>query len=250
MAKLGLCQILIGTSGWYYRDWVGVFYPKNIKSYDDLKFYAKTFKTVENNSAFYHMPQKATIQKWIKATPPDFTFSVKLNQSITHFHALIIKDETKELLKTYFDSVNQLQHQLGSILIQLPARFHLNLERLDKFLKYYTKHYPIHTAIEFRHQSWFIKDTYELLRNYNVALVIAQSSRYPLDRVITADFSYFRFHGPEKLFMSSYSQEQLMDWAGFIKQCSKKLKRIYIYFNNDWEMNAIKNGKTLEKLVK
>ncbi|MBL8013721.1 MAG: DUF72 domain-containing protein [Candidatus Omnitrophica bacterium] len=100
--KQNKCHNHIGTSGWYYRDWIGTFYPQKLKSYEDLKLYSQTFKTVENNSAFYHMPQKKTIQKWIHATEPDFIFCVKLNQNITHFRALMIKDETKALLESYF----------------------------------------------------------------------------------------------------------------------------------------------------
>lgn len=243
------CQILVGTSGWYYQDWVGSFYPKKLKSYKDLAFYAETFKTVENNSAFYHMPLRSTIQKWDKATPRDFIFSVKLNQSITHYQALVLNAKTKTLLKDYFHSINQLQSKLGTILIQLPARFRYDLDKLETFLKYYTKHYPVRTAIEFRNQYWFVKDTYNILKKYNIALTIAQSSRYPLDQTMTADFGYFRFHGPRKLFMSSYSDKELKDWASFIKKCSKTMKTIYIYFNNTASMFAIKNALTLRKFL-
>jgi uncharacterized protein YecE (DUF72 family) len=249
MAKANVCPILIGTSGWYYKDWIGKFYPKGIKSYADLTFFAKTFNTVENNSAFYHMPQQTTIQKWIKATPSNFTFSIKLNQSITHYHQLAVDKATKELLKVYFDSVNQLQNRLGAILIQLPARFRYNLERLDSFLQYYTKHYPVRTAIEFRNQFWFTKDTYALLKKYNIALAIAQSSRYPSAEQMTADFVYFRFHGPKQLFASSYTDKELSYWAGIIKKYRKKAKVIYVYFNNDVSMFAVKNGLTLKSLL-
>lgn len=132
----------------------------------------------------------------------------------------------------------------------MPSRLHLNLERLEQFLKYYSKAYPVRTAIEFRHSSWFCKAICSLLRKYNVALAIEQSSRYPLDETLTADFGYLPFHGPEKLFASSYSEKQLKHWAGIIQKHSKKLKTMYVYFNNDWHMNAIKNAKTLKKIFR
>jgi uncharacterized protein YecE (DUF72 family) len=249
MVKSHSCQIFIGTSGWYYQDWIGTFYPKKFKSYEDLAFYAKTFDTVENNSAFYHMPLKSTIQKWAKATPNDFIFSIKLNQSITHYQALGINDKTKALLETYFESINGLKRKLGTVLIQLPARFRYDLKRLEDFLEYYTKNYPARTSIEFRNQYWLTKETYAVLKKYNVALTVAQSSRYPLDQTITADFGYFRFHGPEKLFMSSYSDKELEYWAGFIKNCAKTMKIIYVYFNNTASTFAIKNALALKKIL-
>ena len=82
-------RIRVGTSGWSYPSgqgtWNGIFYPeKKLKSFDDLAFYAEHFDTVEVNSTFYRVPALKTTQEWVKRTPPNFEFSLKLFQKFTH----------------------------------------------------------------------------------------------------------------------------------------------------------------------
>ncbi len=253
-------QILIGTSGWNYAHWVGKFYPVKLKSYEDLKYYAKFYNTVENNSSFYRISTAATYKKWFKATPDDFVFALKLNKLFTHNYKLKMysdddpeeANKREEKLFSILTDLQVLENKLGCILMQMPPSFRLDLERLETFLKIITRQikklkYKPDLALEIRHQSWFDKNAYTLLKKYNVAMAIAQSSRYPHERVITADFLYVRFHGPKELFASPYSNAEMQDWAKFIKE-AKKIKRVYVYFNNDIGGHALDNSQYLQTL--
>lgn len=103
--------------------------------------------------------------------------------------------------------------------------------------------------MEFRHKSWLDEEVYDLMRKLKVAWVIADSSRYPKAKVVTADFAYIRMHGPEALFSSSYSEEELEELAKDIEEYLKNCDEIYVYFNNDVNGCAIQNAKTLIKLT-
>ncbi|MBP7741313.1 MAG: DUF72 domain-containing protein [Candidatus Pacebacteria bacterium] len=247
-------QIYIGTSGWHYNHWIGLFYPEEVKGYNELKFFSEHFDTVENNSSFYRISKETTYKTWSRMTPEGFKFSLKLNKAITHIARLERTKEAEEKVIYILESTQILGEKLGAIVIQLPPSFRFDLEKLDTFLIFFTTHarklqYPPDIAIEFRNKYWFTKELYALLRKHNVALVAAQSSRYPGVQEITADIAYVRMHGPEKLFASKYSTEQLKEWAMFIEKAAKKTKRVYVYFNNDFHGYALDNAKELKDFL-
>lgn len=247
-------QIYIGTSGWHYNDWLGLFYPPEIKGYHELTFHAKHFNTVENNSSFYRIASEAAYKTWDRMTPEDYKFSIKLNRFITHTHRLEINDDVIEKVQYIISSTQVLKEKCGAILIQLPASFHFDIKKLDTFLAFFTTEvraqpHPFDIAIEFRNTHWFTSKVYALLQKYNVALVAGQSSRWPGVRHITAETAYIRMHGPEKLFASSYSLQQLTELANYIKSISAKTSRIYIYFNNDFHGYALKNAQKLKNIL-
>lgn len=141
------------------------------------------------------------------------------------------------------------------MLIQLPASFKYDKETLVTFLDFFTEEvrsrsFVFDLAIEFRNRYWFTEEVYAILRKYNIALVAANSSRYPGAREVTAGIAYIHMHGPAKLFASSYSDEQLQELAIYIKNISSAVKRVYVYFNNDFHGYAIKNAETLQELLK
>lgn len=245
----------IGTSGWHYSDWIGLFYPPEIKGYNELRFHSKHFNTVENNSSFYHIAQESTYQTWFKMTPDHYKFSIKLNKHITHIRRLELDDDTREKVRYILSTTQVLKNKLGAIVIQLPASFKYDLKKLDTFVNFFTREvkkqeYKFDVAIEFRNKYWFVDEVYSLLKKYNVALVAGQSSRYPEVRHVTADSAYIRMHGPEKLFASKYTREQLEDWADYIRKISPQVKSVYVYFNNDFYGYAIDNAKELMNVLK
>lgn len=247
-------QILIGTSGWHYPHWLGLFYPPEIKGYYELKFHAEHFNTVENNASFYRISRETTYKTWIRMTPAHYKFSMKLNKIITHVHRLELVDEVKEKIEQILTSTQILEERMGAILIQLPPSYKPEVKALELFLKYFTKEiskrkFKFDIAIEFRNKVMFVEKIFKVLKKYNVALVSAQSSRYPESREVTADIAYIRLHGPEKLFASKYSTEQLEDWAKYIKKVSKSVKKVYVYFNNDFHGYALDNAKELMSLL-
>lgn len=247
-------QLFIGTSGWHYSDWLGAFYPADVTGYNELTYHARFFNTVENNSSFYRVASEPTYKTWLKMTPEHYTFSIKLNRQITHTHKLELSDDVRQQVEYILDTTQVLGNKMGALLIQLPPSFKFDLQGLDTFLAYFTKEvraraHVFDLAIEFRNKYWFTDEAYELLRKYNVALVAADSSRYPGVRELTADIAYIRMHGPTKLFASSYSDEQLKELAGYIRKVMRKTQRIYVYFNNDFHCYAIKNAQTLQRLL-
>lgn len=247
-------QLFIGTSGWHYNHWIGSFYPPEIKGYYELRYHSEHFNTVENNSSFYRISQESTYKTWVKMTPENYKFSMKLNKAITHIHCLELTDEVQEKVQYILSSTQVLGERMGAIVIQLPPSFKYDMERLEKFLAFFTgeikkQKYTFDVAIEFRKIVWFTDEVYKLLKKYNVALVAGQSSRYPEVRRVTADFAYIRMHGPEKLFASKYSSGQLQDWANYIREISPSVKKVYVYFNNDFYGYALDNAKELAQIT-
>lgn len=247
--------IFIGTSGWHYSDWMGSFYPADIRGYHELTYHARFFNTVENNSSFYRIASESTYKTWDKMTPANYKFSIKLNKQITHISKLSVSDDVREHVDYILDSIQMLGEKLGALLIQLPASFKYDLEKLDTFLDFFTKEvrsrpFVFDLAIEFRNRYWFTEEVYKCLQKYNVALVAANSSRYPGVREVTASIAYIRMHGPTKLFASSYSEEQLQELATYIKSILANVEKVYVYFNNDFHGYAINNARTLQNLLK
>lgn len=247
-------QLYIGTSGWHYSDWLGLFYPPEVKGYQELTYHAQHFNTVENNSSFYRIASEDAYKTWDRMTPEHYKFSIKLNKLITHNYRLELNDEVREKTRYILSTTQILKNKLGAILIQLPPSFRFDVQRLETFLDFFTSEvraqpYVFDIAIEFRNKYWFTDDVYQVLKKHTVALVAAQSSRYPGERHVTANIAYIRLHGPEKLFASTYSDAQLGEWATYIKHISPKVDRMYIYFNNDFHGYAIQNAKTLARIL-
>ena len=244
----------IGTSGWHYEDWSKTFYPPEIKGYKELSYHARFFNTVENNSSFYRIAGESTYKTWYRMTPDNYKFSLKLNRIITHYHKLSVDEEVKKRIEYILETTQILKEKLGAIVIQLPASFRYDLEKIRAFIPLFTKEidkqkYKFDVSIEFRNKYWFVDEIFSVLRMYNVALVTGQSSRYPLEKHITADFAYIRMHGPEQLFASKYTTVQLQKWANYIKNISHRVKKVYVYFNNDFNGYAIENAIELKKLL-
>ena len=252
-----MAKLFIGTSGWAYGHWMGLFYPKNLPPKDKLKYYSQYFKTVEINYSFYHLPQPSVYQKWYQETPLGFIFAVKVSRFITHIKRL---KGVKFACKSFFENSLCLKQKLGPILFQFPASFKANeknIERLENFLKLISvnqrldqpKSAVLRFALEFRHKSWCDEKNYKLLKKYNIAWVIADSPSYPKAEVVTADFIYIRMHGSKALFSSKYTNKELKDLSQKIKKWLKKGLDVYVYFNNDAYGYAIENAKMLKKLI-
>lgn len=247
-------HIYIGTSGWHYDDWTELFYPPDVTGYQELRFHSRHFNTVENNSSFYRIAGEATYKTWSRMTPDAYKFSIKLNKLITHTYQLDLNEEVVEKVHYILNTTQVLGEKLGAIVIQLPASFTYDLARVDRFLKFFTaevrrKPHQFDIAIEFRNKYWFTDELFAVLERHRVALVAGQSSRWPGIRRVTSDVVYIRMHGPEELFASAYSTEQLEEWAAYITDLPEQVKRVYVYFNNDFHGHALRNAKELMELV-
>ena len=234
------CDIRIGTSGWHYDDWEERFYPADLPKRKWLEYYAQHFDTVEINNTFYQLPKEQTFKNWRAQAPKDFLFTVKANRFITHIKRL---KDASEPLTLFLERARLLKTNLGPVLYQLPPSFHKDLDRLKAFLQLLPKN-PI-AVFEFRHESWFSEDAYDLLREFNVGFCIHDLMEVP--RVVTGDVIYLRFHGTTGRYQGNYSESTLKDWADWVKDNIKGKKAVFAYFNNDYKAYAAYNAKTLRQ---
>jgi len=238
-------KTFIGTSGWHYKHWLGVFYPAGTRAGEMFEFYARHFDTVEINNSFYRLPTANTFDTWGESSPRDFCFAVKASRFITHMKKL---KEPKNSSEKFFLAAEHLEEKLGPILFQLPPRWQVNSERLAEFLESLPREHKY--AVEFREHSWLIAPVFDLLRKYNVALCIHDFEDMQIPQEITADFTYLRFHGPTSArYAGSYSTRQLETWAQRIRAWRSQISAVYGYFNNDPGGEAVKNALTLKRLL-
>jgi uncharacterized protein YecE (DUF72 family) len=240
-----MSKLFIGTSGFNYKDWRTIFYPKGLPENRWLAFYAQRFNTVEVNATFYRHFARDVLVKWRDSTHDDFCFTLKGPRTITHVKRL--QDINAELGR-FLDSAQGLQQKLSVILWQFPPSFKYETmhERLAEFLALLP--IGIRQAFEFRDKSWFKDELYALLNRHNAGFVINDSSRFPATEAVTGDFMYVRFHGPGRLYASSYSTEQLSTWADKIRSRLDS-HDVYCYFNNDFGGRALRNAVELRDLI-
>jgi uncharacterized protein YecE (DUF72 family) len=239
-----LGDIFIGTSGWSYNEWVGVFYPTS--GTNKLSFYSKVFGTAEVDSTFYAYPSKGLVLGWARYTPEDFVFSVKLPQLLTHEKRLDLTKGVEGDLVKFLSLLNPLiaGGKLGPILVQLPPSFSYqgDFERLKGFLGAAPE--DVKFAVEFRHPSWLKDDVWSFLRGKNVANVIVDEPLLPPDTVVTADFAFVRWHGrgSRPWYNYRYTEKQLKGWVPKVQDVVARAKKTYGYFNNHFHGYAVENS--------
>ncbi|SLM49879.1 conserved protein of unknown function [Nitrospira japonica] len=240
-------RILVGTSGWTYGSWKGLFYPVGLPNARWLEFFTGQFPTTEVNYSFYHLPKPSTYEKWASQVPQDFIFSVKASRYITHVKRL---KDVEDPWRLFLSHARSLGTHLGPILFQFPESFHRDDDRLKDFLEMVRRGSSrLRLVCEFRHESWFSTGVYRLLNRLGAALCIGDSGRYPRRDVVTADFAYVRFHGRSRLFASNYTRRELDEEARKVKGYLRDGYDAYVYFNNDAEGHAVANAKTFMGLI-
>lgn len=220
-------RLRVGTSGWVYRPWRGVFYPATLPQKDWFKYYASRFDTAEINATFYRLPSQAAVAAWREAAPPGFQFAWKASRYITQ--AKKLKDPEAPLARVY-GQMAALAETAGPALFQLPPHLPLNLERLSSFLALLPRG---RQAMEFRHPSWYIDAVFELLAQHDVAFCVSDHHDAPAPWVRTASFVYVRGHGPGGAYAGSYSDADLADWSRRILAWRAEGHDVYAYFDND-----------------
>ncbi len=239
-----MSRFFIGTSGWNYPHWKGLFYPEGLNQNKWLQHYVNFFNSIELNVTFYRLIKREVFVNWHRRTPEEFYFVAKGSRFITHIKRL---KDCKEPLDLFITNCQGLKEKLAAILWQLPPSFKMNLKTLEVFLKMLVET-GIRQVFEFRNESWFGKEVYELLKKNNVCLCIAHSGgRFPCVKEVTADFLYLRFHGGNSLYSSKYRDKELKNWAEFAKKF--KNKDIFTFFNNDAKGFAVKNALKFRQLL-
>jgi uncharacterized protein YecE (DUF72 family) len=246
--------ILLGTSAFTANGWQGSFYPSGMKSRDFLSYYATQFATVEVDSTFYGCPSVSTVNNWSARTPEDFLFCVKVPQVITHEKVLVDCDsEFEEFVKT----MDILGPKLGPIIFQFPLFDRWKFTKQDSFLgvltpfleKLPTDHKFV---IEIRNKNWLDARFADVLREYNVALALTDTSFVPRPwemkekfDLITADFAYVRWLGDRKGIEEQTKtwdkvivdrKSDLKKWVDLLKEMvmNKKLRKLLAFANNHY----------------
>lgn len=240
-----MARIYIGTSGWSFDDWIGSFYPRDVNKNELLRYYAKHFKTAEINNTFYQLPTKKTFRHWMEESPKDFLFSVKASRFITHMKKL---KEPEEGLKNFLDAVGALEGKLGPILFQLPPNWRVNPERLETFLEAIPK--KQRATFEFRDESWFTEEIYDLLKERNAAFCLYDMAGRRAPIKTTADFVYVRLHGPERKYEGNYDGRTLAGWVKRFRGWRREGRDVYCYFDNDKKSAAVQDAKKMTEMLK
>jgi uncharacterized protein YecE (DUF72 family) len=237
-------MLLIGTSGWVYKHWMGLFYPAQMPGEQQLPFYAEQFPSVEVNFSFYRLPERSVFEHWRTLTPDKFLFAVKGSRYLTHMKKL---KDPEEPLERLMERASGLQDKLGPILFQFPHTWHLNLDRLQPFLDLLQTYPQQQYTLEFRHSSWLIPEVYQRLEQAGVALCLPVSPTVPLDICLTAPWTYIRMHSGQA--GTGYSDAELLSWAAQIRSFLAQDINVYVYFNNDPEGHAIRDAQRLKTLI-
>jgi uncharacterized protein YecE (DUF72 family) len=235
--------VRIGCSGWNYDDWRGRLYPEGLGKARWLARYAECFDTVEVNSTFYRLASRDAVARWVEQTPPDFVFAAKASRYLTHVRRLRDIDQG---IARYYERIEPLLEsgKLGPIVWQFPATF----RRHDELLADALSRLPDgRHCFEFRHQSWFHADVYELLRAHGAALVIGDHPKWPFQaRELTADWTLVRLHHGRRGRRGNYSPTEIEEWARRIAAWRSRAE-VFVYFHNDWEGFAVDMALALKR---
>jgi uncharacterized protein YecE (DUF72 family) len=230
-------QLHVGTSGYAYKEWKGSFFPQDLPAKEMLRFYAASFGTVEINNTFYRLPKPSVLEAWAEQVPASFRFALKAPQRITHFQRL---KDSSATLKDFLKVASTLKERLGPLLFQLPPNMKKDAPRLKVFLKLLPK--STRAAFEFRHQTWFDDETFELLREHKTALCIAEADddiKCPL--VATTDWGYLRLR------KAKYTPAALKKWAQQVH--AQPWRETYTFFKHEESGTAPKFAKKFLSLA-
>ncbi|MDB5019304.1 MAG: hypothetical protein JWQ28_431 [Pedobacter sp.] len=233
----------IGCSGFLYREWKEIFYPKGLAAKNWFQYYCEHYNTIEINSSFYKLPTIAALKAWYDKSPQDFLFTIKAPRGITHFKKF---NDIQPVVNDFYSLIEEgLGDKLGCILFQLPPSYSYTEERLYNILNHLNPNYQ--NVLEFRHASWWNEHAIRELSLQNITFSgISYPSALPDDLIQNTEVVYYRFHGRPVLYKSLYEQTEIED---FVKQFDEPAKRVFVYFNNTWGTSALTNSKQLMELV-
>jgi uncharacterized protein YecE (DUF72 family) len=250
MVVMNTPNFYTGTSGLLLPVPNKEFYPEEFKNRSRLCYYGSLFNSIEINSSFYKVPMASTVAKWAADTPDDFKFTFKLWREITHGKGLQYQAAH---IQHFFERIEAAGDKKGSLLVQFPGSIKPVLMReLEQLLIQIRQADPDQAwkvAVEFRHQSWYQTDTYDMMEALNMGLVLHDklSEGTSLNDAST-DFIYLRFHGPGGNYRGSYEDQFLYEYASYVREWLADGKVVFVYFNNTMG-NAIQNLEALRQYV-
>jgi uncharacterized protein YecE (DUF72 family) len=245
MGSSGFAAVRVGCSGWIYPHWRGRFYPEKLAVKRWFAFYAEHFDTVEINNSFYRLPKPETFDAWAAQAPPGFRYAVKANRFLTQ--AKKLKD-CEEPMARMMPAFRHLGQTLGPVLYQLPPRFKVNLERLERFLELVPK--DVINVFEFRDNSWHDDAVFALLERYGASFCAHDMPGSQSPDLAVGPVAYVRFHGGEGKYWGRYSDEALLRWTDWMMAEARRGREVWAYFNNDIDGHAIHDALTLKAMLR
>lgn len=237
-------MLRVGTSGWQYRDWRGAFYPPKLPTARWLEHYAERFPTVEANSPFYRLPERATFEQWAARTPAGFTFAVKASRYLTHVRRL---REPADPVALLVDRAAGLGPKLGPVLLQLPPTLPRDVARLDETLAAFPS--EVRVVVEPRHESWNTDAVYECLHARDAAWCLWDRRNHHGPLIRTATWCYVRLHEGRTSRPPGYGRRALMTWAERLAELWGNRADGYVYFNNDARACAVRDARTFIRVA-
>jgi uncharacterized protein YecE (DUF72 family) len=254
-------MICIGTSGFSYKDWVGIFYPAGLPQRDWLPYYAREFNTCEINSTYYAIPGVSTLRSMVARTGEDFSFVIKANQEMTHQ-----RKDSSEICGAFCRALEPMitSGKLGCILAQFPYSFDYNKYNWEYLaqLRSNLKNLPL--VVEFRNARWLKVEVFQWLRKYDMGFCCVDEPQLPnlLPPIAegTSKIGYIRFHGrnkdkwwqheqPYERYDYSYRPEELKEWLPKIKKIAAVTEKVFIFANNHWRGQSIDTVRQLRMML-
>jgi uncharacterized protein YecE (DUF72 family) len=239
--------VLVGTSGWQYRDWRGVLYPPGVPQRSWLEYYAARYGTVENNASFYRLPSQQTFAGWRARTPAGFLMAVKASRYLTHIRRL--RDPAEPVERLLREAAG-LGDRLGPVLLQLPPTMAADVAALDQCLREFAR-FGARVAVEFRHQSWWSGEARQILERHGAALCWADRLGSPLGPLWrTADWGYLRFHEGAAQPWPRYGAQALDSWVQRTGRTWPDGADVFAYFNNDQAGAALYDAAAFASIMR
>lgn len=256
-----MAKILIGTSGYSYKEWVGPFYPAGTDQRDYLRLYSQEFEVVELNFTYYHQPEAKVMAKMVESGPQGFLFTIKAYQGLTHEISNDLRKEAEAFKQGLVPLVKA--GKLGSILAQFPYSFHYTPEHRGYLTRLCAEFEGLPLAIEFRNQEWLKESVYEALRQRQIAFTCVDEPDLPKlikpTDLVTSTFAYVRFHGRNKKnwwagdnksrYDYLYSDDELLEWLPRLESLAGRVSHLFVFFNNHWKGQAVENARRLKELL-
>jgi uncharacterized protein YecE (DUF72 family) len=237
--------IIVGTSGWQYKDWRGRFYPDKLPLSQWLEYYAAAFETVEVNNAFYRLPERDTFAAWRARTPDDFCFAVKMSRYLTHIKRL---RDPAEPVNRFLSRATALGPKFGPVLLQLPPTLTADRGLLAEVLRRFPR--EVRVAVEPRHPSWWTDEIRTALEEHGAALCWADRKSRPITPLwTTASWGYLRMHEGRANPWPHYGRAGLRSWVRRIAEGYDDKTSVYVYFNNDPGCAAITDALAFAELA-
>ena len=228
-------QLLTGTSGYSYKEWLGHFYPEKLPASGMLRYYAGHFTTVEINNTVYRMPAESMLTHWCEDVPETFAFTLKAPRRITHDKRL---REAESDVSEFMRRAQLLGGRLGALLFQLPHYLKKDVPRLEAFLALIPPGNRV--AFDFRNDTWQSDDVYEALRARGAMLCVTDNEEGETPLVVTSDCAYIRLR------RTHYDEAELSAWADRI--ATQPVRSTYVYFMHEDEALGTRFARVLNEV--